>query len=149
MQPTVEAVEDEDEERFDALKGRLGYDWRKEEKIRFWEVGGKNQEMECWEGDRGQGGFRGTEAGGRKRRILIAGERDTHPARDGMHSEEFASCLSQANLTGCQPSHFTERADTDQFPRLHDPSGEEGNNQRRTMASAKTKSVPGSPPAQF
>lgn len=109
MQATVEAISDEEDEEVSDLEGRY---WSWGEKKRFWE-----------RGEEGAGGCEvtGKRAGGlEKRGIFIAGERDTRSARDGVNSEKLASCLSLANLTGCQPPRRTEGTHTDREPRKQD-----------------------------
>ena len=105
MQATVEAVEDEGD--LGVHEGNVavwanGGSWEWEEKQRFWE----KEEQGCVREER------------RKRRRFIAGERQTHPARDGVNSANAASCPSLANLTGCLLPLRSKRADTNCKPRV-------------------------------
>ena len=100
MNVTVEDTTDEEDGRMNLVEDDY---WGGKEKMWFWEEqqdgGGDNEEA----GEREEAGH-GPRVG--KRRQCIAAERHTHQARDGVKSKDTASCLSLANLTGCQPYKY-------------------------------------------
>src|SRR5205085_6400364 len=140
MQATVEAVEDEGD--LGVHEGNIavwanGGSWEWEEKQRFWE----KEEQGCVREEK-----KSESLERRKRRRFIAGERQTHPARDGVNSANAASCPSLANLTGCLLPLRSKRADTNCKPRVANREDSSGL-QTTEVHTVMMETEPGDPTA--